>query len=452
MTPHVLVLGGGPAAWEAARAASVLGAQVTVVTEGPLGGRAGWHSLLPSKVWLHLAEMRLAQAEAHHVGLDGGPGAPAAPRVVARIRDVARAWNSARADALRTQGVRVIEGVGTFLSPSEVAVRRADGTEVGRLTADAFVVATGSVPIFPPQMRPDGRRVIAPRFASHLEELPRSVVVVGGGATGSEFTFLFNALGLDVTWVVDEQGVLPMFHSRAGRMLAEAMSARGVRLLAGTRATSIEPAADGITVSLADGRQVGAELAFIAVGRRPDTDRLALEVAGVAVREDGAVAVDAWGRTTVPHIFAAGDVTGKPMIANRAMAQGYVAGTVAAGGTTPPVREETVVFAIYTEPQVAQVGTLQGEQVRTVTVPFTESLKGLVVPGGNAGVLELAYRADDGHVVGGVAVGPHAADVLTPVAQAIAANMTVRHLAALFPAHPTLSEVAFVAARRALWP
>ncbi len=452
MSRHIIVLGGGPAALEAARAAARRGARVTLVTEGAVGGRAGWHSLLPSKVWLHLAEMRLALGEASHVGLGGKPGSPVAPRVVARIREVARAWNGAREDALRALGVEVVEGVGAFVSSSEVAVRRPDGGEEVRLTADAVIVATGSVPIFPPAMRPDGRRVIAPRFASHLEALPRSVVVVGGGATGSEFAFLFNALGLDVTWVVDEQGVLPMFHPRAGQMLAQALSARGVRLVAGVRALAAEPSPDGVTVTLADGRRLEAEMAFIAVGRRPDTDRLALEAAGVAVREDGAPAVDAFCRTNVPHIFAAGDVTGKPMIANRAMAQGYVAGTLAAGGSVPPVREEAVVFAIYTEPQVAQVGRLDGENVQMLTVPFTESLKGAVVPGGDDGVFALAYSDADGRIVGGLAVGPHAADVLTPVAQAIAAGMTVADMALLFPAHPTLSEVAFAAARQAWAP
>lgn len=447
MPRQIVVIGGGPTAWEAARTATAHGARVTVISDGPLGGRAGWHSLLPSKVWLHVAEVYRTLTEGARQGVVGEGVRVEVAQVLAHLRHVAEEWNQARARALQALGVEVISGVGTFVSPHEVAVRTSDGEEKGRLKADAFIIATGSVPIFPPEMRPDGTHIIAPRFASHLERLPRTIVVVGGGPTGSEFAYLFNALGVEVTWIVDEQGVLPMFASPAGSVLQKALEARGVRVLAGQRAVRAERRAGGVTVTLANGQQVEAEMAFVAVGRRPDTARLGLEAAGVALREDGAIRVDAYTRTSVPHIFAAGDVTGKPMIANRGMAQAYVAGLTAAGIPAPPFRDETVVFAVYTEPQVAQVGRLQGEDIVSARVPFTASLKAHILEDAEAGFLELAYRQQDGVVVGGLAVGPHAADTLTPAAQAIALGVTVEQMASLFPAHPTLSELAFTAAR-----
>ncbi len=446
MSRKVVIIGGGPVAWEAARAAATHGARVTIVSDSPLGGRAGWHSLLPSKVWLHAAQVYRTAQEARHTGVISEETRINASQLVAHLREVAQAWNTARTEALRALGVQEVTGVGTFLSPHELVVRTSEGDEVTRLTADAFVIATGSVPIFPPEMRPDGQRIIAPRFASHLEALPRSIIVVGAGPTGSEFTHLFNALGTDVTWVVDEFGILPMFAPPAGDALRQALTSRGVRVVEGQRAVRAQPAGDGVVVTLADGTTLQAEMAFIAIGRRPDTARLGLEAAGVTLRSDGAPEVDAYGRTSVPHIFAAGDVTGKPMIANRGMAQAYVAGLTAAGAKAPPFREETVVFAVYTEPEVAQVGVVEGEGVASVRVPFAVSLKAHVL-GHGEGFLELVYRQRDGIIVGGVAVGPHAADVLTPVAQAIALEATVAQMAALFPAHPTLSEVAFVAAR-----
>lgn len=447
MNKRIVVIGGGPAALEAARTAAQYGAQVTLVADAPLGGRAGWHSLLPSKVWLHAAE---TAHTAHMVGLLDATRVDEAG-VLARIRAVAQTWNAQRAALVASLGVQTITGVATFISPEEVSVRTPEGEEITRLRADAFLLATGSVPIFPPDMRPDGQRILAPRFASHLDRLPRSMIVIGGGATGSEFAFLFNALGVETTWVVDEQGVLPMFAPDAGATLARLLEARGVRLVAGQRAVRAENMVEHVAVHLADGRRLEAEMAFIAIGRRPDTARLGLEAAGVALREDGAPVVDACLRTSVPHIFAVGDLTGRPMIANRAMAQAYHAALAAVGREVPPFREELVVFAIYTEPQVAQVGVVQGDGLARVRVPATSGLKAAVVAGAEAeeGFFELTYTADTGRIAGAVAVAPHAADALTPVMQALATNATIHDLARLFPAHPTISELAFEAARRA---
>nr|WP_290669209.1 NAD(P)/FAD-dependent oxidoreductase [Ardenticatena sp.] len=445
MTKRIVVIGGGPAALEAARTAAHHGADVALVADAPLGGRAGWHSLLPSKVWLHAAE---TQHAAHALGLLDTPRIREA-NVLARIRAIAEAWNGERAALLTSLGVETYDGVATFIAPDEISVRTSDGEETARLGADAFIIATGSVPIFPPDMRPDGKRILAPRFASHLDRLPRSMIVIGGGATGSEFAFLFDALGVETTWVVDEQGVLPMFAPDAGAALAHILETRGVRLIAGQRAVRAENLGDHVAVSLADGRRLEADMAFIAIGRRPDTARLGLEAAGVALREDGAPVVDAHLRTNVPHIFAVGDVIGRPMIANRAMAQAYHAALNAVGRTTPPFRDDLVVFAIYTEPQVAQVGVVEGEGLARVRLPLTTLLKAAVLAGEEAthGFFEMTYHADSRRIAGAVAVVPHAADALTPVMQAIAEGRTVDELAAQFPAHPTISEFAFEAAR-----
>lgn len=444
MSKQIVVIGGGPAAIEAARTAAHHGAHVTLVADAPLGGRAGWHSLLPSKVWLHAAETaRAAQA----LGM-AASARPAEAHVLAHIRTVAQRWNEARAARLAALGVQTITGVAAFTSPNEAVVRNTDGEAVARLQADAFILATGSVPIFPPEMRPDGKRIIAPRFMSHLEHLPRSIIVVGGGATGSEFAYLFNALGVETTWVVDEQGVLPMFAPDAGATLARTLEARGVRLVAGQRAVRASNEGDHVVITLADERTLTAEMAFIAIGRRPDTARLGLDAAQISLREDGAPHVDAHLRTSQPHIFAVGDVTGRPMIANRAMAHARHAALTALGHNLPPFREALVVFAIYSEPQVAQVGRVEGDGLARVRIPFDTALKAALLSTDEApGLLEITFTPDDKRLVGGVAVGPHAADALTPIMQAIAANATIHDLAALFPAHPTISELAFEAAR-----
>jgi pyruvate/2-oxoglutarate dehydrogenase complex dihydrolipoamide dehydrogenase (E3) component len=316
---------------------------------------------------------------------------------------------------------------------------------VVRLQGEAVIVATGSVPFFPPNLRPDGKRILAPRFAGKLDPLPKSVVVIGAGATGCEFTYLFNRLGVEVTWIVDPYGVLPAFDPSAGQFLGEILEKRGVKTIKGQFAERIDQTDDGVEVFTSDGMGHPAEMAFVAIGRKPDLTRLNLEAAGLSVETGQAPEVDGFGQSSVPGLYFVGDAAGPPMVANRAMAQARIAGLHAAGAKPASYRPDTVIAAIYTEPQVAQVGRVEGEDVQTIQMPFAAGLKTHLLPEDD-GFVELAYDGDR-RVVGGLAVGPHAADALAPIALAIQMNATLDDLASLYGAHPTVSELAFMAAR-----
>jgi pyruvate/2-oxoglutarate dehydrogenase complex dihydrolipoamide dehydrogenase (E3) component len=275
-------------------------------------------------------------------------------------------------------------------------------------------------------------------------------VVVGGGPTGSEFAHLFNRLGVQVTWLVSPRGVLPMFAPDAGRFLAEALFRRGVKVVIGPRVSQIKRETRGVTAISEEGVRHRASAAFLAVGRLPDTGRLNLPAAGLRPGPGGELPTDACGGTAVPGIYAVGDVTGLPMLANQAMAQAWVAGRHAAGAATSPFRPETVVQAVYTEPQIAQVGSVEGQgpSMAKVRLPFAAGLKAHLLPGAE-GFVELVYDTRDGRVLGGLAAGPHAADLLASVAVAIQLQGTVGTLAAAGGANPTISELAFLAARAA---
>jgi dihydrolipoamide dehydrogenase len=407
--------------------------------------------LTPSKVWLTAADTvgLLSGAPALGAEVDGSSRLDPAV-VLARIRTVTNAWNAAAESELQSLGVRVLTGVASFESASGLKVVDDGGASVAQLQGDAIIVAAGSVPRFPVEMRPDGKRVLAPRFASRLEALPADIVVVGGGATGSEFAYLFSRLGVQVTWVVSPRGVLPMFAPVAGRFLADAMTRRGAELVIGPRANRIDHVADGIVVGTETGERYEASMAFLAVGRRPDVGRLNFGAADLQPGPSGELQTDPFGRTSVPCIYAVGDVTGTPMLANQAMAQAWVAGRHAAGAPTPPYRPEAVVNAVYTEPQVAQVGAVdrQARDAEKVRVPFTASLKAHLLAE-SEGFVEVYYNARAGGVLGGIAAGPHAADVLAPIAVAIQLGATIEDLAATGGASPTISELAFLAARKA---
>lgn len=443
MSKKIVIIGGGPAGIEAAKAAAKAGAQVTLVSNTPLGGRAGWHSLLPSKVWLTAADTLGAFAEAEGMGLFGAAGQADAPAIVERIKVVKAGWHSQQQAALAKAGVAVVIGTAVFHDSHTLTISQEESQF--SLAADAFIVATGSVPVFPPTMRPNGRNVLAPRFASALHTLPKSMVVVGAGATGTEFVYLFNRLGLAVTWIVDQFGVLPDFDRQAAQTLVAILARRGVTIVAGHMAERIDQIEAGVAVATTDGALHPAAAAFLAIGRKPDTADLNLAAAGLTL-EKGTVMVDENGRSPQPHIYFAGDASGLPMIANRAMAQAWAAGRAAAGQPPVPFSELTVIGAVYAEPQVAQVGVLQGEGLKTVSVPFSASLKSHLLPDEEAFV-KLAYAEENGRLTGAVAIGPHAADVLAPVMVALHAGLAVSDLAALYAAHPTLSELAFAAAR-----
>lgn len=452
MTRQIVVLGGGPAGIEAALAAADLGAQVTIISEGQVGGRATWDSLVPSKVWLGLADLISDLADIGGRGLGGFAIPSIEPStVLARIRSVGESWGGQMARRLADCGVALIEGVATFATPTTVEVRGEDGNVRAQLAADAAIIATGSVPRFPAALRPDGIRVLAPRHASRLEQIPPEIVVIGGGATGSEFTYLFSRLGAQVTWIVGSKGVLPQLIPDAGIYLARALEARGVRLVLGSPAEQIEHASDGVTVVTAEGGRYHAAAAFIAIGRTPDLSRLNLAAARLTPGSAGTLTTDGYGRTDARHIYAVGDAAGGSMLANRAMAQAWVAGRHAAGARIRPFRPDTVIHAVYTEPQIAQVGVVSGasDTLQTVRLPYHSVLKAHLL-GYSDGFVELAYDPWGGQMRGGIAVGPHAADILAPIALAVQTGASLEDLAATFGANPTISELIFGAARAGL--
>lgn len=450
-TTRIAVIGAGPAGVAAASAAADCGADVTLVGAEPPGGRAGWHSLLPSKVLLTVADSLGLAARFETLGLVDGSSTAQIDRLTQRIQALRQSESDRQAAGLARRQVRFLSGTAAFAGPHRLQVTPAEGAPT-LLQADAIIIATGSVPLFPPGLKPDGQRIIAPRFVRALDNVPSSIIVVGAGVTGTEFVYGFNRLGVDVDWAVDEFGVLPPFEREAVRVLVEALASRGVVRHEGVAAESAVSDDEGVTVTLRDGRSLRAEMAFIAIGRRPDVAGLNLESADLPEDPRRGIAVDGYGCSATPHIFAAGDVTGPPMTANKAMAQGWIAGRSATGSAVDPYRPETMVEAVYSDPQVAQVGLSQdeiearGRPIREVRAGYEASLKAALLDE-TEGFVKLRADAGDGTLLGATAVGPHAADLLAPVTLGLRLGARLDDLAALFAAHPGLAELAFSASR-----
>ncbi len=445
----VIVIGGGPAGITAALEGAAAGADVTLVAAEPVGGRATWASLLPSKVLLTAAD-HLEQARRNpDLGLPGPPPDADLGRLRARIVALARARSARDQDRLRAAGVRLVAGRARFVDGDRIEIRGDDAVEL--LSFDRAIVAAGSVPVFPPEVRPDGRRILAPRFAGTLGEWPAHMIVIGGGVTGAEFASFFLSTGCEVTWVTDLARMLARFDPDIGEAVVESLAARGMTVVRSQPVVAARAGEEGVVVSLAGGRRLLGTHAFLALGRKADVADLGLDAVGLEVSDRG-LATDAYGRTAQPHVYAAGDAAGPPFVANRGHAQARVAARHAAGAATPPFRPECVVEAVYAHPEAAQVGLTEiaaaaaKRPVRVGRARYGDALKA-ELGGAAEGFVKVVADAGDGRVVGAAAVGDSAAEVLAPAAVAIAAGMTVDDLAAIFPAHPTWSELLPLAAR-----
>lgn len=450
---RIVVIGGGPAGVAAALEASMAGGEVTLVHAEPIGGRATWHSLVPSKVYLSAADALDDADRQGALGLEGAAPTPSLAALRARIATEASAWAERQSRQLARAGVRLIAGSARLTGPEGCVVARdsAAGGGEEELAFDRAIVASGSVPVFPPEIRPDGRRIIAPRLVGKLAEWPAHLIVIGGGVTGAEFAYFFARMGRRVSWVTDRPAMLPRMDADLADALTRSMAARGVVILTSAPVVAARADEAGVRVSLEDGRALEGSHAFIAIGRKPDLADLGLAACGIEAG-DGPVVLDGFCRSECASVYLIGDAAGAPYVANRALAQARVAARHAAGAGTRPFRPDVVIEATYTAPQLACVGLGEAAaaaeeiDVTVCRMAYADALKPRLI-GGREGFVKLIVAADDGRVLGAGAFGHHAAEILTPVALAIAEGLVLDDLADLFPAYPTLSELPFSAAR-----
>jgi pyruvate/2-oxoglutarate dehydrogenase complex dihydrolipoamide dehydrogenase (E3) component len=436
---RILIIGGGPAGIQAALAAAGAGCNVTLISDSPPGGRAAWNTLLPSKIWLEAkAPVDLA-------------------RLRTRYEQVAGTWQRQLLNDLERAGVELRLGTASFMSPHEVQVTPPEGGYPDQFSADVVILATGAVPFLPPGLQPDGECIFSPHLVWQIKTLPESMIVIGAGGPATEYVDAFSRLGVKVTWITGPVAALSAFPSDAGRFITALMERRGVHITAGMLARQIERTANGIQVQTANGGIHEAETAFVAIGLRPDFERLNLPAAGLKIGSSGGLMTDAYGRTAQPHIYLVGDAA-SPLSANISIAQGQSAGWHAAGLPVEPIRTDLAVMAIYTQPQVAMVGRIADRTgvLQKVRVPFNACLRAhLLDPSGadlstylENGFVEITYDPAR-RIAGALAVCPEAAEILTPLAVAIRGEMTLETLASVYAAHPTFTELAILAARMA---
>jgi dihydrolipoamide dehydrogenase len=440
-----VIIGGGPAGNAAATHAARLGAEVTVIERDVIGGAAHLWDCIPSKTMIATGGAMSFTRRIGGMGLERQDVEVDIEALTERIDDIKGRLGRNITRLLESQDVRMIAGSARLLDAHRVEVTTPTSVEV--LHADAILLATGSRPRIPDWCHPDGERILTTRDCYPPSVFPTSMTVVGSGVTGVEFVHMFSSFGAAVTLVVSRQQVLPTKDPEVAAVLEDDFLKRGVRLLKGARATSIERIGDEVVVSCDDGRIVRSSHAVLAIGSVPNTDGLGLENADV-VTDGGYVTINRHCQSNVGHIYAAGDVSGKLPLSSVASMQGRKVAEHVMGLQKVAHRHldyDKAASAIFTEPEIADVGLAEteafaeGRKIRVTKVPFSATPKALI-NNDSRGFVKIVSDPATGVVLGGSIVGRHAAELISVIALAVTAHLKVSDIVESLLVHPALSE------------
>jgi pyruvate/2-oxoglutarate dehydrogenase complex dihydrolipoamide dehydrogenase (E3) component len=460
---RIVIIGGGPAGYEAALVAAARGpevAEVTVVDSDGLGGACVLWDCVPSKTFIASTGVRTELRRAPDLGyaLEFEDAKISLPQIHERVKALAAAQSADIAERLRSEGVTLIAGRGELvddvpgMAAHTVQVTAHDGT-VSTIKADVVLIATGASPRVLPGAEPDGDRILNWRQLYDLDTLPEHLVVVGSGVTGAEFVNAYTELGVTVTVVASRDQILPHEDSDAAAVLEDALLERGVTLVKNARAESVTRTARGVLVTMTDGRTVEGSHALMTVGSVPNTSGLGLERVGIELGRGNYLTVDRVSRTTVAGIYAAGDCTGLMLLASVAAMQGRIAMYHALGEALSPIRLRTVAAAVFTRPEIAAVGVPQTKiddgsvPARTLMLPLNTNARAKMSEL-RRGFVKIFCRPATGVVIGGVVVAPIASELILPIALAVQDGLPVDELAETFSVYPSLSGSITEAARR----
>ena len=450
---EVLVLGGGPGGYTAAFRAADLGKKVVLVERhSRLGGVCLNVGCIPSKALLHVARVMEEAADLDKHGVVFGK-----PQLdLDKIRDFKQSVVDRLTKGLsalaKARQVEVIQGEGRFTSANALTVEAE--TETKTIRFESAIVAVGSRVVEIPGVPYEDPRVIDSTGALELQELPKRLLVIGGGIIGLEMAMVYGALGSQLTIVEMLDRLIPGCDPDLVKPLERRLKRRyKAKIYLQTRVSGIKALKSGLKVTF-EGEKAPEPTTFdkvlVSVGRRPNGDRIGAEEAGLEVDERGFLSVDSQQRTNVPHIFALGDVTGQPMLAHKATHEGKVAAEVAAG-LKSGFEARVIPSVAYTDPEIAWVGLTETEaEARGVAYekgafPWSASGRSLGM-GRSDGLTKILFDPETKRVLGAGIVGPNAGDLIAEVALAIEMDCEAADLSLTVHPHPTLSETVALAA------
>ncbi len=457
---RIVIIGGGPAGYEAALVAAQLGAEVTVIERDGMGGACVLADCVPSKTFIASSGALTSVRDSGSLGVRAGDVAQSTldPHTVhGRVAALAAAQSADIRSRLAREGVTLISGsarladVAPGLARHVVRVEAADGDQ--DIDSEIVLLATGSDPRILAGAEPDGERILTWRQVYELEEFPEHLIVVGSGVTGAEFASGYLEAGVPVTLVSSRDRVLPGEDADAAEVLEQVFTKRGGQIIKQARASGVRRESDGVIVSLEDGREVRGSHALMTVGSVPNSGELGLESAGLVVTASGHITVDKVSRTNIAGIYAAGDVTGVWPLASVAAMQGRIAIWHALGEAVSPIKLKTVAANVFTHPEIATVGhsekvvSERAMAADTIMLPLATNARAKMVDLQD-GFVKLVCRRPTGVVIGGVVVAPGASELILPIALAVQNGLIAADLAHTFSIYPSLSGSITEAGRR----
>ena len=440
----VVIVGGGPAGYVAAIRASQLGGKVILIERDSLGGTCLNRGCIPTKVLLHSVGILESARKGRDYGVNVGDISIDFAKMMSHKDAVVNTLVTGVQYLMRSNAIEVIKGTGTVISPTEVEV---DSGEKESVKGTRIILAPGSVPSVVPIPGVDSSGVITSDDTLQLSEIPRSLLVVGGGAIGVEFATIFAKLGTKVTIVEMLPQIIPTEDLELSTSLKEVLERGGIKIFTSAQVSRIEDAPEGdklITVTTGEGEQkLTAELVLVAVGRKPNLEGLGLEGVGIKT-ERGSITVNDRMETSIPGIYAAGDAVGGILLAHVASVEGAVAVENALGKDSV-MDYRAVPRCIYTMPEVAAVGLTEsqareeGLNLKIGRFPFTANSKALIL-GHPDGFVKVLSDARSGEIFGVHIFGPQATELISEATLAMGMEATVSEISSTIHAHPTLSE------------
>lgn len=439
----VAVIGGGPGGYVAAIKAAMLGADVTVIEKRRVGGTCLNVGCIPTKALLASSSLITSIKEAKDFGIsiDGNIEADF-ESIMGRKNKIVNQLINGIEFLFDKRGIKLVNGFGKLIDKNKIEVKKEDGT-IEVIEADKIILANGSQPVILPMFPYDGETIITSDEALNLKEVPKSLLIVGGGVIGCEFGQFFKTLGTEVTIVEMFDQLLPLEDKDVAKQLQRQFKKDKIKVMTGIRIEKCEIVDDEVVATLSNGKQVKAEKALLSIGRKPYLDNSGVEDIGITL-ERGKIVVNENLETNIEGVYAIGDLINTPFLAHVASKEGLIAAQNAVCGNSKTVNYKAVPRCVYTEPEVAGVGKTEKElQQQDITYKVGQfdfrALGKAQAIGHFQGFIKILADQED-KVIGASIVGPHATDLLTELSLAVHLGLTVEQVGDVIHAHPTLSE------------
>lgn len=451
---ETLVVGAGPGGYVAAIRAAQLGQKVTIVEKGNLGGVCLNVGCIPSKALISAGHRYEIATHSQDMGIFAENVKVDFSKVQEWKAGVVKKLTSGVEGLLKGNKVEIVRGEAYFVDENTVRVMTENSAQTYKFKN--AIIATGSRPIELPAFK-FSKRVLDSTGALNLPEIPKSMVVIGGGYIGTELGTAYANFGTKITILEGADEILSGFEKQMSAVVRRRLKKKGVDVFTNALAKGVEEREDGVTVTFevnGETKTVDAEYVLVTVGRRPNTEEMGLEQIGIKMTERGLIEIDKQCRTSVPNIYAIGDIVAGPPLAHKASYEGKIAAEAIAGHPSE-IDYLAIPAVVFSDPECASVGYFEkqaieeGIDVITAKFPFGANGRALAL-NETDGFLKLVLTKDDGVIIGAQIVGPNASDMIAELGLAIEAGMTAEDIAMTIHAHPTLGEITMEAAEVAI--